>query len=54
MKTVHKEAMVSHSAEQMFNLVNDIAAYPEFLPWCEDSTILSQNKSFLSLDSILH
>lgn len=31
---INKTALVMHSAERMFHLVNDIARYPEFLPWC--------------------
>ena len=29
---INKTALVMHSAERMFQLVNDIARYPEFLP----------------------
>lgn len=31
---IDKSALVMHSAERMFALVNDIPRYPEFLPWC--------------------
>ena len=34
MPNINRTALVNHSAEQMFQLVDDIAAYPEFLPWC--------------------
>ncbi len=30
------------SAEQMYDLVADIAAYPEFLPWCAGARIRSR------------
>ncbi len=43
MTIIKKSALVSYSAAQMFELVNDIAAYPEFLPWCSRSIVLSQN-----------
>ena len=33
-----------HSAENMFNLVNNIALYPEFLPWCEYSRVHRLNE----------
>lgn len=29
-----------HTAEQMFDLVNDVERYPEFLPWCSGSTLI--------------
>lgn len=41
---VTREALVPYSAEQMFNLVNDIGVYPQFLPWCEDAKILSNSE----------
>ena len=41
MKTVHRNALVMHSAEQMYRLVNDIESYPLFLPWCSGSRLES-------------
>jgi len=38
MKTVHRSALLWHSADNMFTLVNDVARYPEFLPWCARAT----------------
>lgn len=40
---IHRSALVMHSAQDMFALVNDVAAYPEFLPWCSGSTILEDS-----------
>lgn len=34
MPSINRSALVPYSAEQMFQLVDDISAYPEFLPWC--------------------
>tara|TARA_R110002111_G_scaffold229599_1_gene290887 strand:- start:782 stop:1186 length:405 start_codon:yes stop_codon:yes gene_type:complete len=31
-----------YTPEQMYNLVNDVEAYPHFLPWCRGSEIISQ------------
>lgn len=28
-----------HSADQMFNLIADVASYPKFLPWCAAARI---------------
>ncbi|KMQ76378.1 type II toxin-antitoxin system RatA family toxin [Marinobacter subterrani] len=39
---IDKTALVMHSAERMFHLVNDIARYPEFLPWCAGAEIHEQ------------
>ena len=38
--TVQKSALVKFSAQQMFNLVDDIESYPQFLPWCSGSKVL--------------
>ncbi len=40
MRQVRRRAIVPYSAEQMFDLVGDISAYPEFLPWCTNASIL--------------
>lgn len=34
MQIVERSALVTYTPAQMFALVNDIASYPEFLPWC--------------------
>jgi len=34
MQRVERSALVSYTPAQMFALVNDVARYPEFLPWC--------------------
>lgn len=36
---IEKTALVMHSAERMFHLVNDVARYPDFLPWCAGAEI---------------
>lgn len=33
-----------YSARQMFDLVNDVESYPEFLPWCSSTTLLSRTE----------
>ena len=37
-----KSVLVPFSARQMFDLVDDVARYPEFLPWCGGSEVLAQ------------
>jgi ribosome-associated toxin RatA of RatAB toxin-antitoxin module len=34
MQVVERSSLVAYTAAQMFALVNDVASYPEFLPWC--------------------
>lgn len=52
MKQVCRSALVMFSAEQMYNLVNDVMRYPEFLPGCSGSRILesSSEKMVASVD----
>ena len=39
MKRVTRSAIVEHPAEEMYGLVDDIEAYPAFLPWCSDARV---------------
>ncbi|TNC80532.1 MAG: ubiquinone-binding protein [Oleiphilus sp.] len=41
--SIHRSALVMHSSEQMFTLVNDVVSYPEFLPWCASATLLEDD-----------
>ena len=43
MTTISKSALVTHSPEDMFKLVDDIEAYSEFLPWCGKATEISRD-----------
>ena len=45
MKQVKKSVLLSYSAPEMYALVTDIPAYPQFLPWCEKAEVLSQDSS---------
>jgi ribosome-associated toxin RatA of RatAB toxin-antitoxin module len=36
---VQRSALVPYSANSMFALVDDVAAYPQFLPWCAASEV---------------
>lgn len=50
MQQVVRSALVPFNAEQMFDLVNDVARYPEFLPGCSGSRVLnSDDFSMLAL-----
>jgi ribosome-associated toxin RatA of RatAB toxin-antitoxin module len=37
--TVQRSARVPHTTEQMFDLVNDVERYPEFLHWCRGARV---------------
>lgn len=39
MALVEKTVLVAHTAEQMFNLVDRVEEYPQFLPWCGGASV---------------
>ena len=43
MRKVSRSALVPHSASEMFSLVDDIEAYPGFLPWCKSAVVHSRD-----------
>ena len=40
MPQISRTALVPYSAEQMYQLVNDVDAYPDFIPGCTGSRVL--------------
>ncbi len=44
MKKISRTALLPYSAWQMYQLVNDVAAYPEFLPWCGAAEVLLETE----------
>lgn len=55
---VHKERKhVPYTPDQIFALVIDVPSYPEFLPWCTDTRVLSresgEGKDVLTADLIV-
>lgn len=42
-----------HTVEQMFTLVNDIEAYPEFLPWCHSAAVLERTDNTIKAKLVL-
>ncbi|MEW5250997.1 type II toxin-antitoxin system RatA family toxin [Microbulbifer sp. 2201CG32-9] len=47
MAQIERSALVMYSAEQMFDLVNDVASYPQFLPGCRGAEILYSDEHTL-------
>ena len=43
MTSINRSALVNYSAEQMYDLVNDIAQYPQFMHGCQSARIISQS-----------
>ncbi|WP_372013995.1 type II toxin-antitoxin system RatA family toxin [Pseudoxanthomonas sp. 10H] len=44
MPSIQRSALVEHSAARMFDLVNDVAAYPRRFAWCEQAQVLEQDE----------
>jgi ribosome-associated toxin RatA of RatAB toxin-antitoxin module len=42
MHRVTKSVLVPYAASRMFALVDDVEAYPRFLPWCGGATVLER------------
>jgi len=50
MKTVHKSVLIWYSAEEMYSLVIDVPKYPEFLPWCDRSAVISTDDAGMTAE----
>ncbi|CEN55740.1 type II toxin-antitoxin system RatA family toxin [Candidatus Methylopumilus turicensis] len=48
MVKVEKTVLVHHSAAQMFNLVDDVEHYTEFLPWCGGVDLIERTDAITS------
>jgi ribosome-associated toxin RatA of RatAB toxin-antitoxin module len=44
---ISKSAIVAYSCEQMYQLVNQINDYPQFLNWCSSTDILNQKRDLI-------
>ena len=47
MTKITRSALVMHSAEEMFELVNDVRRYPEFLSGCENTEVLAEGEDYI-------
>ncbi len=45
MPTIHRSAIVNYSPEQLYDLVNNINEYKNFVPWCVDSIVHTQTET---------
>lgn len=48
MELIDRSALVPYTADEMYALVSDILTYPQFLPWCSGTQILSREEQELS------
>ena len=50
MPSIRRKAEVEWTPEQMYALVNDVEAYPEFLNWCSGARIISDSEGQLTAE----
>lgn len=47
MSVVEKSALIKVPASLLFEVVNDVEAYPDYLPWCRSARLLSRTEKEL-------
>ena len=45
MKKIYKEEEINVDVETIFNLINDVESYPDFLPWCTKTEVTKESKN---------
>lgn len=50
MPQIERASLVPYSCKQMFDLVNDVESYPEFVPGCSATRILEQGENLLAAE----
>jgi ribosome-associated toxin RatA of RatAB toxin-antitoxin module len=50
MKTVKKSVLIWYSPQEMYALVTDVPAYPQFLPWCDHSAVLDSDDAGMTAE----
>jgi len=45
LESIDRSALVSYTPQEMFALVTDVNAYPQFMPWCSGAEVLSSESN---------
>lgn len=53
MPQIHETRTLPYSAKQIYDLVADVAAYPEFLPWTQKARIRNRTDQGFEADLVL-
>ncbi|MGO1117527.1 type II toxin-antitoxin system RatA family toxin [Rhodovibrionaceae bacterium A322] len=53
MPTHAEQRIFNHSPKELFDLVADVGAYPEFLPWCLAARIRKRNGPVILADLVI-
>ena len=44
---IQRSALLPYPAQALYDLVNDVARYPEFLPWCSSSEVMESSSDHM-------
>lgn len=44
---IQRSALLPYPAQALYDLVNDVARYPEFLPWCSTAEVLEGSDEYM-------
>lgn len=47
MTEINRNALMPYSAAQMYDIVNDVSSYPDYLPWCGGVIIHKQTDDMM-------
>lgn len=53
MPSISRHALMPYTAKQMYDIVNDVSRYSEFLPWCAEARILEQNDRMMEASVLM-
>lgn len=53
MTTHHEIKIINHKPQDLYDLVGDVKAYPEFLPWCLAARIKSKSNKNMIADLMI-
>lgn len=54
MQSINRSALVPYTADEMFDLVDDVNAYPQFLPWCSGSRERYRDEDMVEAEVEIH
>lgn len=50
MGRIHKSLVMPYRVDQIYTIVADVVAYPQFLPWCGGARILKQEGALVEAE----
>ena len=53
MATIERSALMPYPAQVMYDIVNDVEQYPEFLPWCGDTRIEHRDEQAMTASVLM-